>query len=434
MATASLSKVLSHLRGILARPDTEGQTDGELLDRFLSRREESAFEGLLRRHGPMVLGVCRRILGNSHDAEDAFQATFLVLVRRGESIRPRSRVGKWLYGVAYRTALEARRAAARRRLKEARAMPRTEPHENVWTELRPLLDRELSRLPDKYRMPLVLCDLEGATRKEAAHHLGWAEGTLSSRLSRGRDLLARRLKRHGLTLIGATMAGLLAEGAATASVPAPLVGSTIKARLLLAAGRTAEASVAAANAVALTERMVYLMRIVKLKCMAAVALGVSLVAGVLYHGLAGQTPAEQTAKAVTAKEDRLVAAEKAAPADEEKKAVSVKEMPPVVVRTVPQAGDTEVDAAKVTEIRVTYSKEMMDKSWSWTQISDETFPKINGEVRYDKDRRTCILPVKLEAGKTYVIWLNSEQFHNFKDADGQSAVPYLLVFETKPAK
>jgi RNA polymerase sigma-70 factor (ECF subfamily) len=217
-------------------------------------------------------------------------------------------------------------------------------------------------------------------------------------------------------------------------VPAPLVVSTIKTGLLLAAGQAAEASVLAANAVALMERMVYLMRIIKLKFAAAVVLGVSLVTGATYHGLAGQTPTKQTAKGLPAEANRLVAAEKRAPVDEEKKAaVSIKEMPPVVVRTVPQAGDTEVDAAKVTEIRVTFSKDMMDKSWSWTRISDETFPKTNGEVRYDKDQRTCILPVKLEAGKTYVIWLNSEKFENFKDADGRPAVPYLLVFETKPA-
>ncbi len=433
MATASLSKVLSHLRDILARPDAEGQTDGELLERFLSRRDESAFEGLLRRHGPMVLGVCRRILGNSHDAEDAFQATFLVLVRRGDRIRPRSRVGNWLYGVAYRTALEARRAAARRRAREARAMPPSKPPENVWTELRPLLDCELSRLPDKYRMPLVLCDLEGVTRKEAAQHLGWAEGTVSSRLSRGRDLLARRLKRHGLALSGAAMAGLLADGAA--GVPTSLALSTIKAGLLLAAGRTAEASLAAANAVVLMEKMVYLMRIVKLKFVAAILFGVSLVAGVTYRGLAEQAPARQTAKAVETEKLQLVAAGKSTPAAEAKKAeTSVKEMPPAVVKTVPQAGDTDVDAGKVTEIRVTFSKDMTDKSWSWVQISDETFPKTNGEIRYDKDQRTCIMPVKLEAGKTYVLWLNSEKFENFKDADGHSAVPYLLVFETKPAK
>jgi RNA polymerase sigma-70 factor (ECF subfamily) len=111
--------------------------------------------------------------------------------------------------------------------------------------------------------------------------------------------------------------------------------------------------------------------------------------------------------------------------------VSVKTLPPVVVRTVPAAGDTQVDAAKVTEIRVTFSKDMMDKSWSWSQLSDTNFPKVNGDPHYDRDRRTCVLPVKLEPGKAYAFWLNSEKFGNFKDADGMAAVPYLLVFETK---
>ena len=110
---------------------------------------------------------------------------------------------------------------------------------------------------------------------------------------------------------------------------------------------------------------------------------------------------------------------------------SVASMPPVVVKTVPQAGDTAVDAATVKEIRVTFSKKMTDKSWSWSQISDDTFPKVTGDIRYADDGKTCICPVALEPGKTYVSWLNSEKFHNFKDADGLPAVPYLLVFETK---
>jgi len=110
---------------------------------------------------------------------------------------------------------------------------------------------------------------------------------------------------------------------------------------------------------------------------------------------------------------------------------SVATLPPVVVKTVPQSGDTAVDAKAVKEIRVTFSKKMTDKSWSWSQISKDTFPKITGDIRYDKDGMTCVCPVELEPGRTYVSWLNSEKFHNFKDADGQPAVPYLLVFETK---
>ena len=113
--------------------------------------------------------------------------------------------------------------------------------------------------------------------------------------------------------------------------------------------------------------------------------------------------------------------------------ISVETLPPVVVRTMPQSGDTKVDASKIDEILVTFSKEMADKSWSWTQISDDTFPKFAGEMHYQANKRTCVAPVKLEPGRTYVIWLNSQKFGNFKDAGGRSAVPYLLVFETLPA-
>jgi RNA polymerase sigma-70 factor (ECF subfamily) len=434
LASASLSRVLSRLRDILGRQDADEQTDGHLLERFLTRREEHAFELLLRKHGPMVLGVCRRILGNDHDAEDAFQATFLVLVRRGDRIRPRSQVGNWLYGVACRTALEARRAATRRRRREERAMPPTPPREDAWAELRPMLDRELSGLPDRYRMPLVLCDLEGMTRKEAARQLGWAEGTVSSRLSRGRELLARRLRRHGLALSVAALAGALSAGTVTAALPSSLVYSTVKAALRIAAGQSAVEAFIAAETVALTERVVRSMGFAKLKYAAAILLGIGVLTGVSYHGMATQAPTKaapskaNTANAVLAKAE---AASAKKVEEEEENRVSVKELPPVVVRTMPQSGDTAVDAEKVKEIRATFSKDMMDGSWSWTQISEETFPKVDGKPHYDKDRRTCVLPVKLAPGKTYVIWLNSQRFGNFKDADGRSAVPYLLVFETK---
>jgi hypothetical protein len=113
--------------------------------------------------------------------------------------------------------------------------------------------------------------------------------------------------------------------------------------------------------------------------------------------------------------------------------ISLKTLPPVVVRTTPQAGDTQVDATAVKEIRVAYSKNMMDGSWSWTRISDDTFPKVDGKPHYESDKRTCVLPVKLEPGRTYAILLNSEKFGNFKDADGHPAMPYLLAFETKQA-
>jgi RNA polymerase sigma-70 factor (ECF subfamily) len=421
------------VRGVVNPPEAGGVSDGQLLELFLARRDEAAFAELVRRHGPMVLGVCRRILGNSHDADDAFQATFLVLVRRAAAVRPRSRVGNFLYGVACRTALEARRAAARRRRKEASVMPRSEAPPAEWSDLVPVLDQELRRLPDRYRAPLLLCDIEGKTRKEAAVELGWPEGTVSSRLARARALLARRLARHGLSLSAAVVAELLTQNA-LAAVPAPLVVSSVKAALLPSAGQAVGAAI-------LAERVVRAMAMLKWKVATTVLLAGGLLGLAAYqvgtaHGVRDEKPTvanvERAAPARPEGEAR-----KRAPDEKEgekKERVSVKDFAPVVVQTVPKAGDTKVDAAKVKEIRVTFSKDMADKSWSFTQISDETFPRTTGKIHYDKDRRTCVMPVKLEPGKTYVIWLNPAKFQGFRDTDGKPAMSYLLVFETKPAE
>src|SRR5205823_8675279 len=169
MATSQMSEVIQHLRRVLR--DGAGLADGQLLEDYLSRRDEAALAALVRRHGPMVWGVCRRVLRNHHDAEDAFQATFLVLVRKAASIVPREMVANWLYGVAHQTALKARATAAKRKGRERQVTQMPEPavtEQDLWTDLLPLLDQELSRLPDKYRSVIILCDLEGKTRKEAA--------------------------------------------------------------------------------------------------------------------------------------------------------------------------------------------------------------------------------------------------------------------------
>jgi RNA polymerase sigma-70 factor (ECF subfamily) len=427
MAATGLHKVLQHLREVTGRPQAKALADGDLLDLFLRARDGAAFAELVQRHGPMVLGVCRRVLGNDHDAEDAFQATFLVLVRRAADVRPAGRLGSWLYGVAWRTAREARRAAARRRAVEARVMPRPQAVEDPWAELYPVLDRELAGLPDRYRAPVVLCDLEGRTRKEAAQLLGWHEGTVSSRLSRARALLARRLRRHRAALTGGIVAAWLAGGRAPAAVPPPLAAKTVEVAVLAAAGSAA--GVLAPQTAALVERMVRVMGLAKFKTLAVLVLGITLVAAA-FHGAAAP-PAEGQAAFPSASGAQPAAAPKGKVEEDGEAGVSVKELPPVVVKTMPQSGDTEVDAAKVSEIRVTFSKDMMDKTWSWSTVSKDSFPKVAGKPHYDKDGRTCVLPVKLEAGKAYAVWLNSEQFHNFKDAAGHPAVPYLLVFETK---
>jgi RNA polymerase sigma factor (sigma-70 family) len=295
MASSQMQPVIQQLCKTALLRDRIGLSDAQLLECFIANREEAAFEALVRRHGPMVLGVCRRLLRCSHDADDAFQATFLVLVRKAASIVPRELLPNWLYGVAYRTAVRARSLAARRQQREKQVTEMADAKEgrpSPWEELRPLLDQELSRLADKYRVAIVLCDLEGKTRKAAAQQLGVPEGTLSTRLARGRILLARRLARHGRLLSGGVLAALLAERAASGMVPLSLVVATVKAASSFAAGNTAAASTASAQATALTEGVLQAMLLTKLKRVAAVLLLLCVIAsatGLLqFHTAAGQ--------------------------------------------------------------------------------------------------------------------------------------------------
>ena len=276
--------ILRHIRRAVLAPDGAGLTDSKLLECYVDRRDETAFEALLRRHGPMVLGVCRRVLGNVADAEDAFQATFLVLVSKAATVLPRDRVGAWLYGVAHHTALKAKASAAKRRSKErqAGAMQGSESRHEMEQKLLERLDQELLRLPDKYRVPIVLCDLEGRTRKEVARQLGWAEGTVASRLSRGRALLARRMKSHGLSLSDEAL-GLVFASQGVPACPPYLAASTLNAAAAFAAG-SAAAGVIPAQVVALTKGALKAMLLSKLKvaAVAAALVVLTLGGGLLY--------------------------------------------------------------------------------------------------------------------------------------------------------
>jgi RNA polymerase sigma factor (sigma-70 family) len=279
MAKGQLEKVLTHLRGMLVPRGDAGPSDGQLLERFTRLREETSFAALVQRHAGLVLGVCRRLLGDIQDAEDAFQATFLVLAQKAASIRNREAVGSWLYGVAYRIAARARAAAQRRRTLEQQAVPLAgeEPvAEIVWRELRQLLDEELQRLPEKYRAPVVLCYLENKSQGEVARELGWTRGTLSGRLARARDILRRRLTRRGLTLSGGLLPIALAEKA-TAAVPAALAGSTVKAACLASAAQAAVVGFTSLSVTALVEGALQAMWITKLKIATAVLLAFAVV-------------------------------------------------------------------------------------------------------------------------------------------------------------
>lgn len=275
MTTGTLNSFIQRLRRSALPLDLAARTDGELVADYAARRDQAAFEALVRRHGAMVWGVCRRILGNEADAEDAFQATFLVLVRKAGAIRAQALVGNWLYGVAHNTALKARAMNRRRRAKE-RAAALTEATlswgqagEEVWRQTQTLLDEAMSRLADKHRAAIVLCDLEGKTIKEAARQLGCPQGTVATNLARGRALLAQRLTRHGLTLSAGALTAILSEGAASAGAPPAPIHSTIQA----AAGGTVSAKVAA-----LTQGVLAAMFLSKLKSAALFALALLSVA------------------------------------------------------------------------------------------------------------------------------------------------------------
>jgi RNA polymerase sigma factor (sigma-70 family) len=225
---------MEHLRGS-ARPAAEEPTDGELLDRFVTDRDESAFVELVNRHGPLVLGVCRRLLDNTEDVEDAFQATFMVLVRKADTIRKRESAASWLYGVALRVARRARATLTGRRQRERRAaLPEAiVPPEQAWDDVRPVLDDAVNSLPEKYRVLVILCYLQGRTYDEAARLLDLAKGTVSTRLTHARELLRQRLTRRGLVLPVALLVTLLEHNAAPAAMP-PLLPP-----LAVEAGRSA---------------------------------------------------------------------------------------------------------------------------------------------------------------------------------------------------
>jgi RNA polymerase sigma factor (sigma-70 family) len=232
-----------------------GATDSQMLDHFVRDGDHGAFRGLVSRHGPAVLQVCRGVLHDPHEAEDAFQATFLVLVRKAPLIKDPESLGGWLRGVAYRTAIRARcRAARRRALERTRAeMGRIEDFpDEIAPELRQMIREELERLPDTYRQAVVLCYLEGLTHQEAARKLGWPLGTVKIRLVRGRRLLRERLDRRGVGL-GAGLLLLLLEPRNAKAVPQPLLDSTVRAMNLAKTGRQATLASEFARAIAMAD-------------------------------------------------------------------------------------------------------------------------------------------------------------------------------------
>jgi RNA polymerase sigma factor (sigma-70 family) len=280
MAHGDAGTILRHIRTLIDTQATRGLTDGQLLQRFVARREETAFGALMQRHGRLVWQVCANILHQEQDIEDAFQATFMILARRAASICQGDSVGSWLYGVAYRVAMKAKKTSAKRRERERQAaspIP-TEASDLALRELQAILSDELRRLPEKYRAPFVLCCLEGRGRKEAAKELGWKEGTVSSRIAHARERLRQRLARRGVALGAALCATELAPNPAAKALSA----ETVRQVLLFAAGKAGVHATAAALAHAVLQSMFA----AKLKAGAALVLGLSLLAAAA--GLAAQ--------------------------------------------------------------------------------------------------------------------------------------------------
>jgi serpin B len=291
MAGGAFHKTLAYLRRVAGTGEPAALSDSELLERFVRSRDEAAFEVLLWRHGPVVLGVCRRVLRHDQDAEDAFQGTFLTLARKAASVARAQSLASWLYKVAYRIALASRARAARlatEPVEDPLAPP--PPDDLLWRDLRPVLDEEVSRLPEKYRAPVLLCDLQGLTHEEAARQLGCPAGTLSVRLMRARERLRLVLTRRGLAPCAVLLATGLAERA-SAALGTAQVASTVKAALAFAAdaGRSVGSSPAAILARGALRTM-FLIRLRNLTLAVAACLLAALAGVLTFHSLQAAPP------------------------------------------------------------------------------------------------------------------------------------------------
>jgi RNA polymerase sigma factor (sigma-70 family) len=295
MAEPRTHLIVRQVRRAVLRESRDSSSDSLLLQSFITERDEAAFEALVQRHGPMVWGVGQRVLRNPHDTEDVFQATFLVLARKAATVSPREKLANWLYGVAFQTAVRARCARARRQMRERQVANMPEPVArdlDLWDELQPLLDQEIARLPARYREVVVLCDLQGRTRREVAGQLRIAEGTVASRLTTGRKILAKRLARYLPAVSGGTLASILSQNVSSAGVPHAAVSAAVHAANLVGLGQPVGG--VSANVAALVEGIITAMFLKKLKAVTVVLLLLPVLAlGLIAFGvplLAHQLP------------------------------------------------------------------------------------------------------------------------------------------------
>jgi RNA polymerase sigma factor (sigma-70 family) len=283
MKESPLSGFIRSLRGSRLLAGQADLEDRQLLERFLAERDETAFELILRRHGPMVLGVCRRVLNNLDDAEDAFQATFLVLVRKARTLHSKELLGKWLFGVATRTACKARTLSARRRKHETVAATKERDRSDNLADRSALsawIDEEVGRLPEKYRLPVIFCHLQGMTLEEASRKLGWPIGTVSGRLSRARALLKKRIARRAVAPLAGLREAALMENLGFMVVPSTLLRTTLDTAAAMAAGRTAAGAGVSAAVMLLTKGVIHEMFWNQIKTVMVVFLAAGVLGGV----------------------------------------------------------------------------------------------------------------------------------------------------------
>ncbi len=286
MASGQSGTIVRQVQRLFGGGSVAGLGEGQLLERFIKNRDASALEAIIARHGPMVLGVCRRVLHDPRDAEDAFQVTFLILVKKAGGIRDRERLGPWLHGVAQRVALRARFVAARSLERERTGVELEETAveslgETDRREFRAVLDEELGRLPVKYRSPIVLCYLEGLTHEEAAERLRWPWSSRPSAAARGlgQGTMGGRLARRGLALPSALLLSALASETSAAPVPPALLESTLRAAMGLAVAKGATAGIVSASVASLMGETLNVMYFHKLKSFAFAMLAVGAVTG-----------------------------------------------------------------------------------------------------------------------------------------------------------
>ena len=373
----SMNKPRTSIESMTPTPAEIDSTDAQLLARFVDQRDQEAFASLLHRHGRMVLGVCRRILGRYQDAEDAFQATFLSLAEEAARIARPELLANWLYTVARRSAIRLKKVATKRRRMElqreqqmntnSESLPH---HGEIWSDLAPVLDGEIGRLADDLRVIVILCDVEGKTRKEAARQLGCPEATVSTRLMKARSLLAQRLSRRGIVLSTATLGMLLSQHAASAAVPASLVATTLQTASMVSVGQTVSAATASPQVIALAKGTWKSMLLANLK---TVAVAVVLVVTV---GLGMQIQqAKQT---------------------DEQKAVGAANVPVDLSPAIQKA--LENNAAQLNPIAISFTKQVKSRL-----PAKETFERLKiSKMRYSRvflEEETC--RTVLQDGKFY---------------------------------